>query len=127
MIIDGYFMITETKSVHREVYKNEVGPIPRGWHVHHINGLKQDNRVENLIAIPKCIHTYIHTNYPMNRLPERECILKLLDDHMTHGNRDKKQEKKKRKKKRKKKANAMLKNSAMKRALLNKSLVRGNT
>ena len=33
---------------HRLVWERENGPIPKGFHVHHKNGDKRDNRIENL-------------------------------------------------------------------------------
>lgn len=32
--------------------------LPAGWVVHHLNGIKNDNRAENLLAIPKRSHHY---------------------------------------------------------------------
>ena len=34
--------------VHRKVWEEHHGPIPSGMHIHHINGIKDDNRIENL-------------------------------------------------------------------------------
>ena len=35
---------------HRYVYSRQVGPIPQGFVIHHLNGLKGDNRIANLFA-----------------------------------------------------------------------------
>ena len=35
-------------------------PIPRGWVVHHINGLRGDNSPENLVAMPRGQHQKIY-------------------------------------------------------------------
>ena len=50
----------EIYSDHREVYTRKVGPIPVGYQIHHINGIKGDNRVKNLIALPPHLHAWIH-------------------------------------------------------------------
>ena len=47
---------------HRYIWEQTYGPIPKGWVIHHINGVKSDNRRENLIALsrhkhPKIIYT----------------------------------------------------------------------
>lgn len=45
---------------HREVIKRKHGYIPRGWEVHHLNGVKDDNREANLMALPKQFHKSLH-------------------------------------------------------------------
>lgn len=42
---------------HRYVWEKAAGKkLPRNWIVHHLNGLKGDNRPENLAAMPKGDH-----------------------------------------------------------------------
>ena len=41
---------------HRYVYQRIIGEIPKGYIIHHVNGRKGDNRIENLRAMPKSAH-----------------------------------------------------------------------
>ena len=41
---------------HRVVWEAANGKIPLGWVIHHLNGDKGDNRLENLIAMPRKEH-----------------------------------------------------------------------
>lgn len=45
---------------HRRVCRESHGDWPGGWHVHHVNGKKNDNRPENLIALPSALHVFVH-------------------------------------------------------------------
>ncbi|MFY0522549.1 HNH endonuclease [Archangium gephyra] len=46
---------------HRRAMENHLGhPLSPDLHVHHINGDKQDNRVENLTALKPKIHARLH-------------------------------------------------------------------
>lgn len=43
--------------LHRQMYIDAYGPIPKGWHVHHIDGDTDNNVIENLVALPHGEHT----------------------------------------------------------------------
>ncbi|KAF5035701.1 HNH endonuclease [anaerobic digester metagenome] len=46
---------------HRAAAANKMGgAIKPGYHVHHINGVKTDNRYSNLTVIPASTHAKIH-------------------------------------------------------------------
>lgn len=48
--------------IHRLVYETFIGKIPdgKGNHIHHINGDKQDNRLENLCLVSSFNHHLVH-------------------------------------------------------------------
>jgi len=48
------------EKVHRLVYTKAFGPIPDDHVVHHKNGDKQDNRLENLELLPLGEHSRLH-------------------------------------------------------------------
>lgn len=48
------------KSLHRAIWVDANGPIPKWYHVHHINKIPTDNRLENLSCIPEGEHHRIH-------------------------------------------------------------------
>ena len=41
---------------HIVVWETANGPLPKGWVVHHLNGVKDDNRLENLAGMPRQQH-----------------------------------------------------------------------
>ena len=46
--------------LHRNVYESEVGEIPAGFHVHHIDGNAENKDVSNLERIAKSDHARLH-------------------------------------------------------------------
>jgi hypothetical protein len=56
---------SETKSVrvvmaHVWAWEQQHGPIPEGYQIHHRNGDKQDNRLENLEIVDPTTHKRLH-------------------------------------------------------------------
>lgn len=61
---NGYYGCTTGKRelLHRYKYEREVRPILDGWDVHHIDHDKTNNDIDNLVAIPKAIHTWLFSD-----------------------------------------------------------------
>lgn len=59
----GYWVDEDGEYTHRNVYRAEFGPIPSGYDVHHINMDKENNRSQNLIALPRAFHKWFHENF----------------------------------------------------------------
>lgn len=58
----GYYLnSTIRKRLHRYIWEKEVGAIPKGYHIHHINGNKSDNRIDNLSLMTATGHQRVHT------------------------------------------------------------------
>lgn len=65
----GYIMIMKRlngkrihKSFHRYIWEKHNGIIPKGCIIHHINGIKTDNRIENLKCLSNSVHAKLHCN-----------------------------------------------------------------
>ena len=58
---DGYveIYVASGKRVaeHRLIWEDAHGPLPQGYVIHHFNGVKNDNRLENLVAMPRWEHS----------------------------------------------------------------------
>ena len=54
----GYIRISRNNIViemHLWIWREIYGPIPQGWEIDHINGIRTDNRLKNLRCIPKAL------------------------------------------------------------------------
>lgn len=49
-----------SSSIHRACWEASCGPIPTRWVIHHINGEKWDNHIENLMCMPCSMHRRLH-------------------------------------------------------------------
>jgi len=48
---------------HRRIWENTYGPIPAGHDIHHVNGDRADNRLENLRCMRRYDHCQEHAIY----------------------------------------------------------------
>ncbi|KKM99553.1 hypothetical protein LCGC14_1146770 [marine sediment metagenome] len=64
------------RAEHRVVWEAAHGPIPKGWIIHHLNGIKGDNRIENLAAMPRSEHHIRHAEPYERRIKELEARLR---------------------------------------------------
>ncbi|MFM9414394.1 HNH endonuclease signature motif containing protein [Peptococcus simiae] len=61
----GYYLSSckiggERKRLHRYVWELEKGRIPKGYHIHHIDGDKNNNRIDNLQLLKGEEHASLH-------------------------------------------------------------------
>lgn len=59
----GYFEsspINGSQQLHRAVWESIYGKLPDGWVIHHLDGDRGNNAIENLKAMPRGVHTNIH-------------------------------------------------------------------
>ena len=63
----GYYRISTSKEgnnnklLHRLIWEDWYGkPVPKGCVIHHINGNRIDNRIQNLQCVPKAAHDKYH-------------------------------------------------------------------
>ena len=57
---------------HRKVWEDAHGPLPTSYIIHHLNGIKDDNRLENLAAVSRSDHHVRHAEPYERRIRELE-------------------------------------------------------
>jgi hypothetical protein len=45
---------------YRKLYEKHKGKIPYKWEIHHIDFNHDNNKIDNLIAVPTMVHMVIH-------------------------------------------------------------------
>lgn len=68
----GWGYICEHQLVWERAHNKKL---PKGWHIHHLNGIKTDNRIINLVALPSFKH-YLVLAEKAKRIQELEALLR---------------------------------------------------
>lgn len=76
----GYYLnSTNRVRLHRYVWEKEIGKIPKGYEIHHINRNKADNRIENLRLLSCSEHRKLHA---VHTEEEKERMRKNLAENV---------------------------------------------
>lgn len=73
---DGYWCVgtrkegNKNKRLHRLVWEEHYGKIPKGFVIHHKNGNVKDNNIDNLEMLSKFKHNSLHKKNNKNTLKE---------------------------------------------------------
>tara|TARA_R100001244_G_scaffold46088_1_gene41332 strand:+ start:3923 stop:4138 length:216 start_codon:yes stop_codon:yes gene_type:complete len=65
---------------YRKLYEKHINKIPKDWDVHHIDFNHNNNKLENLISIPKVIHKIIH-QYGFIPKDEIENLIQIFNEN----------------------------------------------
>lgn len=76
----GYAVNSNGELIHRIKSAHYDGPIPTGWVVHHVNGKKQDNDIDNLVQMPKYFHQALHQKHGPYLPYNKSQIIKLVNE-----------------------------------------------
>lgn len=76
----GYYLnSTIRKRLHRYVWEQEVGSIPKGCHIHHIDGNKANNDLSNLAIMTSSGHQRLHGQEQDRKERQREIVKKATE------------------------------------------------
>lgn len=78
----GHYLITHRQYVHRIVAEAFIGKIPKGYHVHHIDGNRLNNHVSNLQIIDKVSHFTHHWYGRVGKVEKHSPDYYFLDDDL---------------------------------------------
>lgn len=65
--------------LHRKVWEQHNGPIPEGYDVHHIDGDRSHNNIENLQLMQRTEHHILHGEDPARKAQSRQIIRKAIE------------------------------------------------
>ena len=89
----GPYFQRKGKRLHRVVWEKHNGPIPEDCDVHHINGDRTDNDIENLQLLPQSEHHKEHMSRPerhvsISILPNTWCVGTNWNKELQQGTRN---------------------------------------
>lgn len=75
----GYWISTDHPRIraHQWIWIKIHGVIPKGYHIHHKNENKSDNRIENLELIERSRHMSHHMSQPERKEKSRKNLEKI--------------------------------------------------
>ena len=65
---------------YRKLYELNIGKIPDNWEIHHIDFNHNNNKIDNLIAVPSMVHMVIHQSGFVPR-DEIENLIQIYEDN----------------------------------------------
>lgn len=70
----GWYFQHKGKRLHRAVWEAHNGEIPEGYHVHHVDGDRANNQLDNLVLLAGLEHTRTHAREESRRENGRRAI-----------------------------------------------------
>ena len=70
----GKYWQRRGKRLHRMVWEHHHGPVPKGHHVHHIDGDRSNNDISNLECLPCGQHISLHMRHPSRAAHKAKAI-----------------------------------------------------
>lgn len=74
----GFYFQRKGRRLHREVWMYHNGEIPTGYDIHHKDGDRSNNSIENLEMLPEYEHMSLHMSTPERVAQSRENIKKAI-------------------------------------------------
>ena len=65
---------------YRKLYEQNIEKIPDNWEIHHIDFNHNNNKIDNLIAVPSMVHMIIHQCGFVPR-DEIENLIQIYEDN----------------------------------------------
>lgn len=75
----GYYFQRKGKRLHRAVWEYHNGAIPSGYEVHHADGDRANNDIENLRLLTEAEHGRLHMSTPERKEKSRDSIAKASE------------------------------------------------